>query len=53
MSMSPAGGKFALFPELTSEQNELTREDGMFPSQEIRELIEKGHVSSPQLRWHH
>jgi dCTP deaminase len=46
MSMSAAGGKFALFPELTSEQNELTREDGMFPSQEIRELIEKGHVSS-------
>ncbi|HST79200.1 MAG TPA: 2'-deoxycytidine 5'-triphosphate deaminase [Verrucomicrobiae bacterium] len=46
MSMSPAGGKFALFPELTSEQNELTRQDGMLPSQEIRDLVEKGHVTS-------
>jgi dCTP deaminase len=46
MSMSPAGGKFALFPELSSEPNELSREEGMLPSQEIRELIEKGHVTS-------
>jgi dCTP deaminase len=44
--MSPAGGKFALFPELSSEPNELSREEGMLPSQEIRELIEKGHVTS-------
>ena len=46
MSMSPAGGKFALFPELSSEPNELSREDGMLPSQEIRDLVEKGHVTS-------
>ena len=46
MSMSPAGGKFALFPELSSEPSELTREDGMLPSQEIRDLVEKGHVTS-------
>lgn len=46
MSMSPAGGKFALFPELSSEPNQLSREAGMLPSQEIRGLIEKGHVTS-------
>jgi dCTP deaminase len=46
MSMSPAGGKFALFPELSSESIELSREDGMLPSQEIRDLMEKGHVTS-------
>jgi dCTP deaminase len=46
MSMSPAGGKFALFPELSSEPSVLSREDGMLPSQEIRDLIQKGHVTS-------
>ncbi|HEX5435261.1 MAG TPA: 2'-deoxycytidine 5'-triphosphate deaminase [Candidatus Angelobacter sp.] len=46
MSIAPPGGKFALFPELSSEAGDLTRAEGMLPSQEIRELIDKGHVVS-------
>lgn len=45
MSTAPPGGKFALFPELSIEPN-MTRAEGMLPSQEIRELIEKGHIIS-------
>lgn len=45
MSTAPPGGKFALFPELSTEPN-MTRAEGMLPSQEIRELIEKGHIIS-------
>ncbi|MGE5325266.1 MAG: 2'-deoxycytidine 5'-triphosphate deaminase [Actinomycetota bacterium] len=46
MSIAPPGGKFALFPELSAEPSGMTRAEGMLPSQEIRELIAKGHVIS-------
>ena len=46
MSTAPPGGKFALFPELSTEPTDMTRAEGMLPSQEIRELIEKGHILS-------
>src|SRR6185312_3547902 len=46
MSSSTAGGKFALFPELGDESSALSRAEGMLPSQEIRELIAKGHILS-------
>jgi len=46
MSSSTAGGKFALFPELGDESTGLSRAEGMLPSQEIRELVAKGHIVS-------
>src|SRR5690348_6714127 len=46
MSMSSGGGRFALFPELSSETSELSRAQGMLPSQEIRELVQQGHIVS-------
>lgn len=44
MSTPDVGAKPALFPELQEELAEPSRLEGMLPSQEIRDLIAKGHV---------
>lgn len=44
MSTPDLGGRLALFPDLHDEVAETSRIEGMLPSQEIRELIAKGHV---------
>ena len=44
MSTSDVGGRLALFPDLVDEPAESNRVEGMLPSQEIRELIAKGHI---------
>jgi hypothetical protein len=44
MSAPDAGAKSALFPDLYDETAGARRMEGMLPSQEIRELIAKGHV---------
>jgi dCTP deaminase len=44
MSVTPAGRRPVLFPELVDEAADTTRIEGMLPSQEIRRLAEKGHI---------
>jgi dCTP deaminase len=44
MSTTDVGGKLALFPDLYDESTEISRAEGMLPSQEIRELIANGHI---------
>ena len=44
MSTTPVSRRPGLFPELASEPAETSRTEGMLPSQEIRKLVEKGHV---------
>lgn len=44
MSTSDVNARLALFPELLGETAEVSRIDGMLPSQEIRELIANKHV---------
>jgi len=47
MSTSDVNGRLALFPDLASEATERSRVEGMLPSQEIRELIARGHIRAP------
>lgn len=44
MSTPEVGARLALFPDLHDDVAEASRMEGMLPSQEIRELIAKGHV---------
>ena len=44
MSVTPASRRPALFPELDGESVDIARVEGMLPSQEIRKLVEKGHI---------
>jgi dCTP deaminase len=44
MSISAMSGEPELFPDLRGETAEASRVEGMLPSQEIRELIAKGHI---------
>jgi len=44
MSTTDLGGKLALFPDLFDETTDKSKIEGMLPSQEIRELIAKGHI---------
>jgi dCTP deaminase len=48
MSVSLGSGNFALFPDLTGDPHTMRRTEGMLPSQEIRELIKKGHIFCPR-----
>ena len=47
MSTSEVKGEMALFPDLPGEAAETSKLEGMLPSQEIRELIAKGHIQAP------
>jgi dCTP deaminase len=44
MSTSEVSSRLHLFPDLLGEITETSRAEGMLPSQEIRELISKGHI---------
>ena len=44
MSTPEGSSKLQLFPELHDEEPETSRIEGMLPSQEIRELIARGHI---------
>src|SRR5215831_16153001 len=44
MSISDIGGKLVLFPDLADESPGTLREEGMLPSQEIREMIGRGQI---------
>lgn len=48
MSASELRSTPGLFPELLSNIAESSRAEGMLPSQEIRELISKGYVRTPE-----
>jgi dCTP deaminase len=46
MSITPVSRKPGLFPEIVGEPVEQRKIEGMLPSQEIRKLVENGHIRS-------
>jgi len=48
MSSSELRGAPGLFPDLPGSATEQTRTEGMLPAQEIRELIAREHIRTPQ-----